>query len=50
MALAGALCAAAAYAAVAGFNVPVQRALWMLTVTAVALWSSRELARGHVLA
>lgn len=50
MAIAGALCAAAAYAALAGFNVPVQRALWMLAVTAAALWSSRELARGHVLA
>ncbi|HKU00496.1 MAG TPA: DNA internalization-related competence protein ComEC/Rec2 [Paraburkholderia sp.] len=50
MAIAGALCAAAAYAALAGFNVPVQRALWMLAVTAAALWSSRELARAHVLA
>ncbi|WP_420800041.1 DNA internalization-related competence protein ComEC/Rec2 [Paraburkholderia tagetis] len=50
MAVAGALCVAAAYAALAGFNVPVQRALWMLAVTAAALWSSRELARGHVLA
>uniref|UniRef100_UPI00286F65F8 ComEC/Rec2 family competence protein n=1 Tax=Paraburkholderia sp. TaxID=1926495 RepID=UPI00286F65F8 len=29
VALAGALCAGAAYAALAGFNVPVQRALWM---------------------
>ncbi|MFD1556492.1 DNA internalization-related competence protein ComEC/Rec2 [Paraburkholderia silviterrae] len=50
IAVAGALCAAAAYAALAGFNVPVQRALWMLAVTAAALWSSRELMRGHVLA
>lgn len=50
MAVAGALCAAAAYAALAGFNVPVQRALWMLAVAAVALWSSRELSRAHVLA
>lgn len=50
MAVAGALCAAAAYAALAGFNVPVQRALWMLAVAAVALWSSRELLRAHVLA
>ncbi|WP_213296260.1 DNA internalization-related competence protein ComEC/Rec2 [Paraburkholderia sacchari] len=50
MAVAGALCVAAAYAALAGFNVPVQRALWMLVVTAAALWSSRELARSHVLA
>lgn len=50
MAVAGALCAAAAYAALAGFNVPVQRALWMLAVAAVALWSSRELPRAHVLA
>ncbi|WP_322058251.1 DNA internalization-related competence protein ComEC/Rec2 [Paraburkholderia sp. J63] len=50
MAVAGALCAAAAYAALAGFNVPVQRALWMLAVAAVALWSSREMPRAHVLA
>ncbi len=32
VAVAGAMVAAAAYAALAGFNVPVQRALWMLTV------------------
>lgn len=50
IAVAGAVCVAAAYAALAGFNVPVQRALWMLAVTAAALWSSRELARSHVLA
>ncbi len=50
VAVAGAVVAAAAYAALAGFNVPVQRALWMLAVTAVALWQSREVSRSHVLA
>ncbi|MBB3256454.1 competence protein ComEC [Paraburkholderia bannensis] len=50
VAVAGAVVAAAAYAALAGFNVPVQRALWMLTVTAIALWRSREVSRSHVLA
>ncbi|NIE63929.1 ComEC/Rec2 family competence protein [Burkholderia sp. Ax-1719] len=50
VAVAGAMIAAAAYAALAGFNVPVQRALWMLAVTAIALWRSREVSRSHVLA
>ncbi|MFP3800166.1 ComEC/Rec2 family competence protein [Paraburkholderia sp. SIMBA_027] len=50
VALAGAVCAGAAYAALAGFNVPVQRALWMLAVAAVALLGSREVSRSHVLA
>ncbi|WP_322043266.1 ComEC/Rec2 family competence protein [Paraburkholderia sp. J67] len=50
VAMLGAVLAAAAYAALAGFNVPVQRALWMLAVAAVALWRSREVSRGHVLA
>ncbi|WP_321784849.1 ComEC/Rec2 family competence protein [Paraburkholderia sp. J94] len=50
VALAGALCAGAAYAALAGFNVPVQRALWMLAVAALALLGSREVSRSHVLA
>ncbi|WP_321952876.1 DNA internalization-related competence protein ComEC/Rec2 [Paraburkholderia bannensis] len=50
VAVAGAVVAAAAYAALAGFNVPVQRALWMIVVAAVALWRSREVSRSHVLA
>lgn len=50
VAVAGALLAAAAYAALAGFNVPVQRALWMLAVAALALFGGREVARSHVLA
>lgn len=49
VAVTGAVLAAAVYAALAGFNVPVQRALWMLAVTAVALWRSREVSRSHVL-
>ncbi|HTR10373.1 MAG TPA: ComEC/Rec2 family competence protein [Paraburkholderia sp.] len=50
VAVAGALLAAGVYAALAGFNVPVQRALWMLAVAALALFGGRELARSHVLA
>ncbi|SDB99858.1 DNA internalization-related competence protein ComEC/Rec2 [Paraburkholderia lycopersici] len=50
VAIAGALLAATIYAALAGFNVPVQRALWMLTVAALALFAGREVARSHVLA
>ncbi|MEM5406236.1 ComEC/Rec2 family competence protein [Paraburkholderia unamae] len=50
VALAGALLAAGVYAALAGFNVPVQRALWMLAVVALALFAGREVARSHVLA
>ncbi|MEM5448082.1 ComEC/Rec2 family competence protein [Paraburkholderia guartelaensis] len=50
VAVAGALLAAGVYAALAGFNVPVQRALWMLMVVALALFAGRELARSHVLA
>ncbi|MFT0169339.1 ComEC/Rec2 family competence protein [Paraburkholderia mimosarum] len=49
-AVAGALIAAGIYAALAGFNVPVQRALWMLAVVALALFAGREVARSHVLA
>jgi competence protein ComEC len=48
--VAGALLAAGVYAALAGFNVPVQRALWMLTVAALALFGGREISRSHVLA
>ncbi|WP_322014031.1 ComEC/Rec2 family competence protein [Paraburkholderia sp. J12] len=50
VAVAGAFCAATVYAALAGFNVPVQRALWMLAVTALALLSGRNVARSQVLA
>ncbi|WP_042264896.1 ComEC/Rec2 family competence protein [Paraburkholderia heleia] len=50
VAVAGALLAAGIYAALAGFNVPVQRALWMLAVVALALFTGREVARSHVLA
>ncbi|WP_233881335.1 ComEC/Rec2 family competence protein [Paraburkholderia flagellata] len=50
VAVAGALLAAGIYAALAGFNVPVQRALWMLAVVALALFAGREVARSHVLA
>jgi competence protein ComEC len=50
IAVAGALCAAVVHAALAGFNVPVQRALWMLAVAAAALLSGRNVARSQVLA
>ncbi|TDG09529.1 ComEC family competence protein [Paraburkholderia guartelaensis] len=50
VAVAGAVLAAGVYAALAGFNVPVQRALWMLVVVALALFAGREVARSHVLA
>ncbi|MGN6315952.1 DNA internalization-related competence protein ComEC/Rec2, partial [Trinickia sp.] len=48
-AMAGALCAAA-YAALAGFNVPAQRALWMLIVTSGAFLLGRDVAFSLVLA
>ncbi|MCP3711949.1 ComEC/Rec2 family competence protein [Paraburkholderia sp. CNPSo 3274] len=50
VAVAGALLVAGVYAAIAGFNVPVQRALWMLAVVALVLFAGREVARSHVLA
>jgi competence protein ComEC len=50
IAVTGAVCAAGVYAALAGFNVPVQRALWMLAVVALAVLSGRNLARSQVLA
>jgi competence protein ComEC len=50
VAVAGAILAAGVYAALAGFNVPVQRALWMLAVAALALFGGREVSRSHVLA
>ncbi len=45
-----ALGAAALYATLAGFNVPVQRALWMLVVAAVVRIGGRNVARSHALA
>ncbi len=45
-----ALGAAAAYAALAGFGIPVQRALIMLAVVVGALWLGRESSAGRVLA
>jgi len=50
IAVTGALCAAVVHAALAGFNVPVQRALWMLAVAAIAILSERNVARSQVLA
>lgn len=47
-ALAGAL-AALAYVALAGFGVPAQRTLYMLSVVAVALWTGRITNVSHVL-
>ncbi|WP_175115063.1 ComEC/Rec2 family competence protein, partial [Paraburkholderia solisilvae] len=41
---------AAGHAALAGFNVPAQRALWMLAVVALAYLSGRTVARSVVLA
>jgi len=46
---AGLLCAAL-YAALAGFNVPAQRALWMVGVVALAFVSGRAVAPSLVLA
>ena len=42
--LGGAVLAAGAYAALAGFSVPTQRSLWMLVVAALALASQRGLS------
>ncbi|TAM53641.1 MAG: DNA internalization-related competence protein ComEC/Rec2 [Paraburkholderia sp.] len=47
--LAGAVCALG-YAALAGFNVPAQRALWMLVVTSMAFVLGRSVAFSLVLA
>jgi len=48
MAAAGFL-AAFAYALLAGFEVPAQRTLYMLTVVALALWTGRNVAASRVL-
>ncbi len=42
--------AALGYALLAGFEVPAQRTLYMLTVVALALWSGRNFASSRVLA
>lgn len=47
--LAGAL-AALGYCLLAGFGVPAQRTLYMLSVVALALWSDRPVAASRVLA
>jgi competence protein ComEC len=47
---AGAAVFAACYAGLAGFNVPAQRALWMLCFAAIALVSGRRIASSLVLA
>jgi competence protein ComEC len=47
-ALGGAL-AALCYVALAGFGIPAQRTLYMLLVTALALWSGRIASVSHVL-
>jgi competence protein ComEC len=44
------LLAAGAYVALAGFGVPAQRTLYMLTVVAAAVWLDRIAAVSHVLA
>ncbi|WDD94557.1 ComEC/Rec2 family competence protein [Burkholderia sp. FERM BP-3421] len=46
----GALLGAAGYAALAGFNVPAQRAWWMLAAVSVAYLSGRRVAPSAVLA
>ncbi|MDF3036799.1 MAG: internalization-related competence protein ComEC/Rec2, partial [Paucimonas sp.] len=47
-ALAGAV-AALAYVALAGFGIPAQRTLYMLSIVALALWSNRLASISHVL-
>lgn len=41
--------AAIAYSLVAGFSIPTQRTLYMLSVFALAFWSGRRVSVGHVL-
>jgi competence protein ComEC len=50
VATAGGALFAAGHAALAGFNVPAQRALWMLVVVALAFVSGRSVAPSFVLA
>ena len=48
-AIAGGWLGALVYAALAGFEVPAQRTLYMLSVVALALWSGRHLGASRVL-
>ncbi|SEB88736.1 competence protein ComEC [Burkholderia sp. WP9] len=50
VAMTGGALFAALHAALAGFNVPAQRALWMAAVVALAFVSGRNVARSAVLA
>ncbi|CAB3712975.1 hypothetical protein LMG22037_04178 [Paraburkholderia phenoliruptrix] len=50
VAVTGGVLFAALHAALAGFNVPVQRALWMASVVALAYVSGRNVPRSAVLA
>jgi competence protein ComEC len=49
-AAAGAVAAGFAYCLLAGFGVPAQRTLYMVSVVALALWSGRNLGGSRVLA
>ena len=49
-AAAGGVAAAFAYCLLAGFGVPAQRTLYMVSVLALALWSGRNLAGSRILA
>ncbi|SNR66144.1 competence protein ComEC [Methylobacillus rhizosphaerae] len=49
VALVAGVATAIAYALVAGFSVPTQRTLYMLSVFAVAFWSGRRVSFGRVL-
>lgn len=50
VAVVGGALAAALYAGLAGFNVPAQRALWMLAVIGLAFVSGRQVGRSTALA
>ncbi|WP_114811474.1 ComEC/Rec2 family competence protein [Paraburkholderia kururiensis] len=50
VAVVGGALAAAVYAGLAGFNVPAQRALWMLAVIGLAFLSGRQVGRSTALA
>lgn len=48
-AVAGGWCAALAYALLAGFEIPAQRTVYMLSVVALTLWSGRHFGVGRTL-
>lgn len=50
VAVLGGFGAALAYCLIAGFAVPAQRTLYMLTVVAIALWTQRSVSASRVLA